>query len=231
MEVGSIVPYPGSVLPEGFLVCDGSAVSRDDYSDLFEIIGTTYGSGDGSTTFNLPNLSGRVALGSSSNYALASAGGEETHTLVDEELAEHSHGIPPHGHENTISAKTPALTHSITQPMYRYNVLNGGLNGATGGGTYNAYNSTTSAAMSRTGNLSVDAHDATACTMSGGVQNCPAFDTDAVGQDQAHDNMMPYLAVMYIIRYEPETKAERMLIFNGCMPVAPSGTYLKGKKR
>lgn len=231
MEVGSILPYPGSTLPEGFLVCDGTAVSRDEYSDLFEIIGTTYGSGDGSTTFNLPNLSGRVALGSSSGYALASSGGEETHTLVDEELAEHSHGIPSHGHGNNISAKTPALTHSITQPMYRYNVLNGGLNGATGGGTYNAYNSTTSAAMSRTGNLSVDAHDATACTMSGGVQNCPAFDTDAVGQDQAHENMMPYLAVMYIIRYEPETKAERMLIFNGCMPVAPSGTYLKGKKR
>ena len=117
--------------------------------------------------------------------------------------------------------------------MYRYNVLNGGLNGQTGGGTYNAYNSTTSAAMSRAANLSVDSHGAAACTMGGAIIDCEAFDTDVVGKDQAHSNMMPYLAVMYIIRYKPErkTKTERMLIFNGCMPVAPSGTYLKGKKR
>ena len=229
MEIGSIIPYPGSTLPEGFLVCDGSAVSRDDYSDLFEIIGTTYGSGDGSTTFNLPNLSGRVALGSSSGYAIASSGGEESHALVDEELAEHSHGIPPHGHGNNISAKTPALTHSITQPMYCYNVLNGGLNGATGGGTYNAYNSTTSAAMSRTGNLSVNAHDATACTISGGVQDCPAFDTESVGLGEAHNNMMPYLTLTYLI-YAPETVyPPGMVFFNGCMVTGPNGGYFTGK--
>lgn len=52
---GAVMAFAGSSAPEGWLVCDGSAVSRTTYADLFAVIGTTYGSGDGSTTFNLPN--------------------------------------------------------------------------------------------------------------------------------------------------------------------------------
>lgn len=61
--VGSISMYAGSTAPSGWLICDGSAVSRTDYADLFSVIGTTYGTGNGSTTFNLPNLKGRVPVG------------------------------------------------------------------------------------------------------------------------------------------------------------------------
>ena len=53
--VGSIIPYGGSTAPSGYLLCDGSAVSRTTYSALFTVIGTTYGPGDGNTTFNIPN--------------------------------------------------------------------------------------------------------------------------------------------------------------------------------
>lgn len=56
ITAGIIVPYGGSTAPTGWLLCDGSAVSRTGYSQLFDAIGTTYGSGDGSTTFNLPNM-------------------------------------------------------------------------------------------------------------------------------------------------------------------------------
>ena len=52
---GAVMAFAGSSAPEGWLVCDGSAVSRTTYADMFAVIGTTYGSGDGSTTFNLPN--------------------------------------------------------------------------------------------------------------------------------------------------------------------------------
>ena len=90
--------YAGSVAPSGFLMCDGSAVSRSTYSDLFEAIGTTYGAGDGSTTFGLPDLSGRVVIGVSSTHALSSTGGEENHTLLSSEMPEHSHEVPQHGH-------------------------------------------------------------------------------------------------------------------------------------
>lgn len=60
---GIIFPYAGSSAPDGFLLCDGSAVSRATYADLFALIGTTYGAGDGSTTFNVPDLRGSVIIG------------------------------------------------------------------------------------------------------------------------------------------------------------------------
>lgn len=231
MEIGSIIlhAYNGTA-PDHYLVCDGSAVSRDEYSDLFEVIGTTYGSGDGSTTFNLPNLSGRVPVGPNLTLSVGDTGGESTHTLQTSEIATHSHTVPSHTHANDIVAKTPKLSHTVTQPMYRYNVLNGGLNAYNLSSGFNAYTSTTSAGMSRTKNLSVAAHDASTCTMSGEVTDCPAFDTDSAGSNDAHNNMMPYLSLVYLIQYEPEIKAERMLIFNNLLPVAPSGAYLKGRK-
>lgn len=82
--------------PAGWLVCDGSAVSRTAYSSLFGAIGTTYGAGDGVTTFNLPDLRGRAVVGAGqgaglSNRALTGKGGEETHVLTTTEMPGHSH--------------------------------------------------------------------------------------------------------------------------------------------
>ena len=74
VPIGSIQAYGGSTAPSGWLMCDGSAVSRTTYAELYSVIGTTYGTGDGSTTFNLPDLRGRVAQGAGTldniNYAL-----------------------------------------------------------------------------------------------------------------------------------------------------------------
>lgn len=77
---GTIQMYAGSIAPEGFLICDGSAINRIDYSVLFSIIGQTYGAGDGVTTFNIPDLRSRVGVGASENYSLGSQGGESEHT-------------------------------------------------------------------------------------------------------------------------------------------------------
>lgn len=67
--VGMVAPYAGKTAPSGWLKCDGSAISRTTYAALFNVIGTTYGAGDGSTTFNLPNLiDGRVPFGMPSDY-------------------------------------------------------------------------------------------------------------------------------------------------------------------
>lgn len=68
VPVGTVLPYAGSAAPNSlYLLCDGSAVSRTTYAALFALIGTTYGVGDGSTTFNLPDLRGRVPVGKGSN--------------------------------------------------------------------------------------------------------------------------------------------------------------------
>ena len=91
--IGSVVAYAGSVAPSGYLLCDGSAVSRSTYAKLFAIIGTTYGSGNGSTTFNVPDLRGRVAVGKNAGSfaSLGATGGEENHTMTINEMPAHKH--------------------------------------------------------------------------------------------------------------------------------------------
>jgi|TARA_R100001443_G_scaffold3589_2_gene11300 microcystin-dependent protein len=110
IPTATIVPWSSSSVPTGFLECNGQAVSRSTYSALFAIISTTYGTGDGASTFNVPNLSDNVAIGKSNNKALASTGGANTvasagnvggstanATLSTSQLASHSH---PQGRGN-----------------------------------------------------------------------------------------------------------------------------------
>jgi microcystin-dependent protein len=102
---GFIIQYAASSAPSGWLLCDGSAVSRTTYSALFAIISTTHGSGDGSTTFNLPDLRGRVAVGAGqgsglTNRIAGSRGGAETHTLTTSEMPSHNHSINDPGHRH-----------------------------------------------------------------------------------------------------------------------------------
>tara|TARA_R100001163_G_scaffold65625_1_gene63607 strand:- start:2531 stop:3166 length:636 start_codon:yes stop_codon:yes gene_type:complete len=81
-EVGTIKPWTKAAAPAGYLLCDGAAVSRSTYADLFGIIASTYGGGDGSTTFNVPNLQGKLPQGYDGNtYNLAGTGGANTVTV------------------------------------------------------------------------------------------------------------------------------------------------------
>ena len=82
-EVGKIQPWGKSTAPNGYVLCDGSAISRSTYADLFGVIGTTYGAGDSSTTFNVPNLQGKMPQGYDGNtYNLAGTGGANTVTVA-----------------------------------------------------------------------------------------------------------------------------------------------------
>lgn len=232
--LGAIFPFAGQTIPDGFLLCDGRAISRNDFVDLFEVIGTTYGAGDGSTTFNLPDMLNRVAVCNASGLSQGTTGGEESHVLTGLELPTHSHAIPSHGHGNDILATTPELAHTVGQAVFKYDTYGGSNDGTVSSsqskwGYYNTWN----AAMTRSTNFAVAAHPATACTMSGGVADCAAFDTESAGQGQAHNNMMPYLALAYIIQYEPDTPPEPTMLYYGTtavIPVAPSGAYLTGRR-
>jgi len=90
VPIGVVNPYAGGVVPNGWLVCDGSAVSRSDYAALFAVIGTSYGGGNGSTTFNIPNLVNRFALGAGSRQRGAT-GGAESVTLSQAQMPSHNH--------------------------------------------------------------------------------------------------------------------------------------------
>lgn len=95
LPVGSIVSFAGTVAPSGWIICDGSAISRSTYSQLFDKIGTLYGDGDGVNTFNLPNLKGKVLVGKDIDdndfIEVGKTGGEKTHTLTVSEMPSHNH--------------------------------------------------------------------------------------------------------------------------------------------
>ena len=197
--IGSIIPYTKSIIPSGYLICDGTAVLRSSYPELFSVIGVTYGPGDGETTFNLPDMAGRAALGVSNNYLLGVSGGEETHSLIVDEIPLHAHSVPEHGHTNNILFSTPTLTHSITtQPSFTYTKLNGTRKMNLSRGS--AYQTVANASMSRATNVAISDHPATDCTMSGGVTDCPAMTSGYAGNGDAHNNMMPYIALVFLIQ-------------------------------
>lgn len=87
---GVVEMFAGATAPTGYLICDGAAISRTTYAALFAIIGTTYGAGNGSTTFNIPNLKGKVAVGRDASQTefdvLGESGGAKTHALTVAQL-------------------------------------------------------------------------------------------------------------------------------------------------
>ena len=100
---GVLTAYGGSSVPSGWLLCDGAAVSRSTYAALFAAIGTTYGGGDGSTTFNLPELRQKFLRGKGTSDTLGAAGGAATHTHA-------AHGAL--SHSGAAVADHAALTHA-----------------------------------------------------------------------------------------------------------------------
>lgn len=107
---GEIIMYGGALAPTGWLLCDGSAVSRTVYPNLYAAIGTNFGAGDGSSTFNLPNLSAKFPRGTSATATLGSEGGaaSASFTLAAANLPPHAHSI---GHDHDTATTTSAGTH------------------------------------------------------------------------------------------------------------------------
>ena len=98
---GTIQMWPTVTAPSGYLLCTGTAVSRSTYATLFAVIGTTFGAGDGSTTFNLPNYSNRFPIGAGTIGALAATGGSKDAVVVS-----HTHAatVTDPGHAHSVNA-------------------------------------------------------------------------------------------------------------------------------
>jgi microcystin-dependent protein len=110
--VGSVTMFGGATAPSGWLKCDGAAVSRTTYASLFAVLGTTYGAGNGSTTFNVPNLTNKVPRGGTPG----STGGADSVTLGSTNLPQHLHDIShDHASFNTASGGTHGHEAAFTE--------------------------------------------------------------------------------------------------------------------
>jgi microcystin-dependent protein len=143
IPTATIVPWSSASVPTGFLECNGQTVSRSTYAALFAIVGTTYGAGDGSSTFGVPDLQDNVAVGKSNNKALASTGGANNvsitstgniggstanATLSTAQLASHSH--PGGGNVGTNAQSVGPISGNF----------NPGNTGSTGSGSGHSHN-------------------------------------------------------------------------------------------
>lgn len=122
VPIGAIIPYAGSTAPFGTLICNGAAISRAAYPELFEAIGTTWGAGDGSSTFNIPDLRGYFLRGVGGNSAGLAAEQGDAIRDIEGDFAIRSAGYP----DNTPVGWPLQLPHGAFGPSYNnteYQVL------------------------------------------------------------------------------------------------------------
>ena len=141
---GEIKMWPTSSAPTGFLLCNGTAVSRTIYADLFAVISTTFGSGDGSTTFNLPNFKNRMPIGAGDLYSVAGTGGSKDAIVVS-----HTHTVTDPGHVHA------ANVYQNGYDNYQGRFSADSWNGAS---TLNTNSSTTGISIDSTGSSATNAN-------------------------------------------------------------------------
>lgn len=230
LPAGCVMPYAGAAAPAGWLLCAGQAVSRTEYGALFAVVGTTYGTGNGTTTFNLPDLRGRTvagvdnmggsAAGRLTNTVLTASnqigatGGAQTHTLTSGQS-----GVPAHQHSNTLSSNTVASSghrHDFRFALNDNYYAATGTNGAmTSSGAYR-YSTGAYQGSFLDGTLSDTRRDATGASAgtsarfgSIGDTNTPSATTTvgisnanntAANAAEAHTNTQPTMVMNYIIK-------------------------------
>jgi microcystin-dependent protein len=217
--VGSVVDYAGSSAPTGWLLCSGQAVSRTTYAALFTAIGTTFGVGDGSLTFNVPDCQGRVTAGKSAGTSrlttgyfgavtvqndttLGAVGGLESHTLTTAQLATHGHTATDAGHTHT--ATDAGHTHTTTDAGHTHATTSSGVLG--GASTFNADAGATQVVAGPSALSSASTGSATTgVTINTGVASVTVASGTAsisvtnTGSNSAHNNVQPTIIFNKII--------------------------------
>lgn len=198
---GMIFPYAGESAPAGYLMCDGSAVSRTQYPALFAAIGTKYGAGDGSTTFNLPDLIGRFVLGAGGSYELADEGGAATVALTENQMPAHTHAAGKREAPDGADMGFVTALNVTSDATGRLRIQAG-----SSGSLYTI--TSNRSADDSLGTSDIDNPMATAST----------------GGGQAHENMPPYVSVNYIISTGTQATTTAIGDVTLPLPIAQGGT-------
>jgi microcystin-dependent protein len=219
---GVLFDYAGTVAPAGWLMCDGSAVSRTTYATLFGVIGTTYGAGDGATTFSLPDFRGRVAVGNDAMGGTASGrmsismtgttiagsaviGGLSSTANLSVGMGVFGATIPGSAviasidNANQVTLATGVGVTAGTNTPLRFGVLDGSTIGATGG--VQAHKLVTSQMPSHTHDYAVVTNSGAAGVPGGTGYTMTTIQTGAKGGDQAHPNVQPSMVCNKIIKF------------------------------
>lgn len=177
LPIGIVLPYASNTAPEGWLVCDGSDVSKNDYPHLYAVITNKFGD-ETTDNFKLPDLRGRVIVGSGNGSGLTArsigdVSGAETHTLTIAEMPSHNHT----GTTNTSGNHTHDVNNTVQK---------------TGQNTPSGLDSTGD---------EIDTSNTTSTTTSENGAHTHTFTTNSTGGGNAHNNMQPFLVLNYIIKY------------------------------
>ena len=234
LPIGTIQLHTAAAAPTAtgnggtWLICDGTAISRTTYSALYALVGTTYGVGDGTNTFNVPDLRSRSPIGVNtaslsgrSTRAIAANGGEETHALTEGELDQHAHSLPntahshsitdqTHTHTGNASGNTGSASLTINDPGHYHTYKQGPE--YQGGSVYstafdaNPNDDGRADTMSNTTGITIDAHShsLTTTAVATGITGTQTAvtgitTTNETGSNTAHNTMHPFLVVQYII--------------------------------
>lgn len=222
LPAGTITQTARTTAPDGYLLCQGQAVSRTEFASLFSAIGTVYGVGNGSTTFGIPDMRGRAAVGLSATEtefdSLNEAGGVKSVSLTAAQNGEHTHtqnahthdvSDPGHNHsqnshnhsQDSHNHSQNAHSHVLRGPVWRES--GGNVQGVTGSGA-SVDQGLRSNATTATNNATTATNNATTATNNSSTTGLSVANGTAVNQNsgsgQAHENLQPYRVLNFQIK-------------------------------
>lgn len=212
VPIGTVVPYMFPNAPVGFLICDGSILSRTGYADLFALansaglIGTVFGAGDGSTTFALPDMRGRTIVGVGTNADVSTLGANDNLTVASR-TPKHTHDVPAHYHgKGTLNiTSSGSHTHTITDPGHTHPIYVSSVGGTAtpysrAGSGANVENALT--ASSNTTGISVTSTNSSHTHLNGDFAGSVGATAGSNGDTTfaTAQTTVPYIALNYIIK-------------------------------